>query len=447
MKRKSFLRLTSTLAVTPMIAPLQSLMPKEKLKNWAGNLTYSTDNISAPSTVETVSDLIKKTPRLKALGTRHCFNTIADSRHQFISSQQLNKVISLDEAAQTVTVGAGIKYGELAPLLHEKGFALHNLASLPHISVAGSCVTATHGSGVNNGNLATAIKAFEFVAADGTVHQLSAEKDGDLFRGAVVNLGAIGVMTKVALQLQKAFNMRQYVYEHLPVSELKENFDKIMSAGYSVSLFTDWQSDTINEVWIKSHENESTDFSKMDSFFGAKAAVKNMHPIADLSAENCTDQMGVPGPWYERLPHFKMGFTPSSGKELQAEYFVPYENAVDAILAIAQLGKKTGPHLFISELRSIAADDLWMSPCYNRKSVAIHFTWKQEWNDVQRLLPLVEKELSSFDCRPHWGKLFRLTPAQFSSRYERLNDFKSLVAKYDPAGKFKNDFLKNTILG
>jgi alditol oxidase len=241
--------------------------------------------------------------------------------------------------------------------------------------------------------------------------------------------------------------MRQYVYEHLPVAELKENFNKIMSAGYSVSLFTDWQSDTINEVWIKSHENESTDFSKIESFFGAKAAVKNMHPIADLSAENCTEQMGVAGPWYERLPHFKMGFTPSSGKELQAEYFVPYENAVDAILAIAQLGKKTGPHLFISEIRSIAADDLWMSPCYNRKSVAIHFTWKQEWNDVQRLLPLVEKELSSFDCRPHWGKLFRLTPAQFASRYEKLNDFKSLVAKYDPSGKFKNDFLKNTILG
>ncbi len=447
MKRKSFLRLSTTLAAAPMIAPIQDFLPKEKIKNWAGNLTYSTTNIISPATPEAVSAFVKKTSRLKALGTKHCFNTIADSKHQLVSSQQLNKVITLDETSQTVTVGAGIKYGELAPYLHEKGYALHNLASLPHISVAGSCVTATHGSGVNNGNLATAIRAFEFVAADGSIHQLSAEMNGDLFKGAVVNLGAIGVITKVTLQLQKAFNMRQYVYEHLPVKQLEQHFNEIMSAGYSVSLFTDWQSDTINEVWIKSHENETTDFSKMDTFFGAKAAVKNMHPIADLSAENCTEQMGVAGPWYERLPHFKMGFTPSSGKELQAEYFVPYENAVDAILAVAQLGKKTGPHLFISEIRSIAADDFWMSPAYQRKSVAIHFTWKQEWNDVQRLLPLVEKELSPFDCRPHWGKLFRLSAAELASRYEKINDFKSLVLKYDPEGKFRNDFLTKTIYG
>lgn len=428
-----------------MIAPLKSWIPAEKLKNWAGNLTYSTENITSPSTASDVSAFIKKTSRLKALGTRHCFNTIADSKHQFLSTQQLNKIIQIDETKKTVTVGAGIKYGELAPYLDGKGYALNNLASLPHISVAGSCVTATHGSGVNNGNLATAIRAFSFVAADGNEHQLSAERDGELFNGAVVNLGAIGVITNVTLQLQPAFKMRQYVFEHLPMNELKTQFEAIMSAGYSVSLFTDWQSDFINEVWIKSHENETTDFSAMNSFFGAGAAIKNMHPIAELSAENCTEQMGVPGPWYERLPHFKMGFTPSSGKELQAEYFVPFENAVDAIFAISKLGKQTGPHLFISEIRSIAADEFWMSPCYKRKSVAIHFTWKQEWNDVQRLLPIVEKELAAFNCRPHWGKLFRISPAMLASRYEKMNDFKSLVKKYDPQGKFRNDFLNKTI--
>lgn len=416
----------------------------EKLKNWAGNLEYSTSNIFYPKSVKEIQDLVKKTSKLRTLGTRHCFNTIADSKDNLISTKELNKVISLDANARTVTVEAGIKYGELCPYLDDKGFALHNLASLPHISVAGSCATATHGSGVRNGNLATAVIAMEFVAADGSVINLSKEKDGEEFLGAVVGLGAIGIVTKLTLAIQPKFMMRQYVYEHLPVSQLNDNFDKIMSAGYSVSLFTDWQTDSINEVWIKSRV-DGTNNHPPSEFYGAKIATKNLHPIAELSAENCTEQMGVPGPWYERMPHFKMGFTPSSGKELQAEYFIPRKNAVEAMLAISRLSKQIGPHLFISEIRTIAADNLWMSPCRNQESVAIHFTLKQEIPEVNRLLPFIEKELEPFNVRPHWGKLFTISAKQLASRYEKMADFKKLVASYDPNGKFRNDFLNQTI--
>jgi alditol oxidase len=311
--------------------------------------------------------------------------------------------------------------------------------------VAGSCATATHGSGVGNGNLATAIRALEFVAADGSVVKLSKEKDGDQFLGAVVNLGALGVVTKVTLAIQPTFAMRQYVYEQLTLEQLKANFDKIMSAGYSVSLFTDWQTDRINEVWIKSKMDDGSDFGNKPEFFGAKAATKNMHPIAEISAENCTEQMGVAGPWYERMPHFKMGFTPSSGTELQSEFFVPQTHALEAFLAVAKFGKQIGPHLFISEIRTIAADDLWMSPCRHQASVAIHFTWKQDWPAVSKLLPVIEKELEAFNARPHWGKLFTMSPKLLASRYEKLADFKKLAALYDPTGKFRNDFLNSTI--
>jgi xylitol oxidase len=266
-----------------------------------------------------------------------------------------------------------------------------------------------------------------------------------MFLAAVVGLGAIGVVTKVTLDLLPAFRMRQNVYEKLPMNQVSEHFEKIISAGYSVSLFTDWQTDTINEVWIKSLVDNSTDFNSMPEFFGAVAATRNMHPIAALSAENCTEQMGVPGPWYERLPHFKMGFTPSSGNELQSEYFVPRLHAVEAITAVKRLGDQIGPHLLITEIRSIAADKFWMSPCRNQDSVTIHFTWKPEWPAVSKLLPLIEKELSAFNARPHWGKLFTIPPKVLESRYEKIADFKKMVAGYDPEGKFRNDFLNLNI--
>lgn len=449
MKRKTFIKLSSAILATPFISSLNACTPeekKEKLKNWAGNLEYSTDNVFYPKSLEEVQELVKKQTQSKALGTKHCFNTIADSKYNLISTKEMNKVVSLDTAAKTVTVEGGIKYGELAPYLHEKGFALHNLASLPHISVGGSITTATHGSGVGNGNLASAVSALEIVIADGSIIQLSRAKDGEKFLGAVVGLGALGVITKVTLDIQPTFNVQQDVYEHLPMSQLKDNFEKIVSAGYSVSLFTDWQTDSINEVWIKSKvEQGEESLSMPDEFYGAKAATKNLHPIAELSAENCTEQMGVVGPWHERLPHFKMGFTPSSGKELQSEFFIPMSNAVEAIFAVAQLGKQIGPHLMITEIRTIAADNFWMSPCRGQASVAIHFTWKQEWDAVTKLLPSIEKALAPFNARPHWGKIFTISAETLAVRYEKLNDFKALAKSYDPTGKFINDFLNKNI--
>jgi xylitol oxidase len=396
--------------------------------NWAENLAYSTDRVHEAASVEQIRAVLKAHEKVKVLGTRHCFNSIADSRHNFLSLT--SREISIDANARTVTVDAGVTYGQLGPYLDREGFALHNLASLPHISIAGACSTATHGSGEKLGNLATAVSAIEMVAADGEVVKLAREY-------AAVGLGALGVITRVTLDIEPSFAVRQYVYEDLPLAQMADHFDEIQASGYSVSLFTDWQEQRVKELWIKDREG----FAAPREFFGAKLATRNLHPIGELSAENCTEQMGVPGPWYDRLPHFRMGFTPSAGKELQSEYFVARRNAVDAILAVERLRDEISPHLLISEIRTIAPDQLWMSPCYERSSVAIHFTWKPDWPGVSRVLPVIEKELAPFEPRPHWGKLFTMAPAELRSRYERLAEFRQLAAKYDPREKFRNDFL------
>ncbi|MFT4022155.1 MAG: D-arabinono-1,4-lactone oxidase [Flavihumibacter sp.] len=440
MNKRAFLKRCASFAPVPFVQQLPLLAQTGRLQNWAGNLTYSTNTISYPKTVAEAAAAIAQHEKLKILGTRHCFNTIADSRHRFISLQEI-KTMELNETAKTVRVGAGIRYGDLAPFLDGKGFALHNLASLPHISVAGAVGTATHGSGMAQGNLSTAVTALEFITASGEIVRLQ-KSDGDAFKTAVVHLGAIGAVSHAELEVQPRFDMRQFVFEHLPLAALTQHFREIMSAGYSVSLFTDWQQESINEVWVKERCDGAGTVGKETTFFGAKAATRNMHPIAALPAENCTAQMGVCGTWYERMPHFKMGFTPSSGKELQSEYFVPLEQAVPAILAIQRLGRQTGPHLFISEIRSIAADDLWMSPCYQRPSITIHFTWKQEWEAVRKLLPLIEKTLAPFHPRPHWGKLFTLPKETLAAEYPQLPAFRELVNRYDPRGKFRNDFLQ-----
>lgn len=440
MKKRTFLKATSLLTVGAVFPQLFSCKGKAAARtNWAGNLTYSTDNLFTPKTVEELRETIKKCKKVRGLGTAHCFNKIADSPENQISSAGFNRLISIDKEKKTVTVEAGIKYGEFCKQLDENGFALHNLASLPHISVGGACATATHGSGIKNGSLATAVSGIEFVNGKSEVINLTREKDGAEFLGAVVNLGALGIVTKITLDVQPTFKMKQIVYQNLPMAELEKNFEAIMSAGYSVSLFTDWTRKNVSEVWIKSKSDDLKEVAP--EFFGAKIATKNLHPIEALDAINCTEQMGVPGPWYERMPHFKMGFTPSSGKELQSEFFIPFENAYEGFMAIEKLNAKISPHLMITEVRAIAADDLLMSPFNGKTCVAFHFTWKQEIEAVTAIIPIIEEAIAPFNARPHWGKIFTMQPSLLQGRIKELPEFKALMTKHDPEGKFRNEFI------
>ena len=441
MKRKDFIKSSSLLVAGGVLTSNLSCDTKSKKgmrKNWAGNYTYKADGYYEPASVEELQQLVKKLDKQKALGSRHCFNDIADSPKNQISTRQLNKVMSVDTDKGTVTIQSGVRYGDFAAELDSKGYALHNLASLPHITVAGACSTATHGSGVALGNLATHVVAMEIVNPQGEIVKI--DRTHPEFLGYIVGLGALGIITTVTLELEKTFQVRQDVFQELPLASLEKHFDEIMLSGYSVSLFTNWLDQKISQVWIK-RRTDKTITELANDFFGAKAATRNLHPIVTMSAENCTDQMGVPGPWYNRLPHFKMGFVPSGGKELQSEFFVPHGNAVDAILALEKKKDLINPQLFISEIRTIAADELWMSPCYHQDSVAIHFTWKQNPDEVSKLIPMIENELAPYKMKPHWGKLFSVNPALLHERYEKYPDFLALTRKYDPDGKFRNHYL------
>ena len=394
--------------------------------NWAGSYSYRARELHRPASVAELQELLASRPRIRVLGSRHTFNDIADS-DELVALDALPDDIQVGDG--TVSFGAAVKYGDLARVLEREGLALHNLASLPHTTAAGAVATATHGSGDGNGNLATAVAALELVTSTGEIVR-ARRGDGD-FDGMVVALGALGAVTRVTLDAEPAYTVRQRVFEDMGWDTLFEHYDAITAAGYSVSVFTLW-GDT-SAVWVKSRDEGPAEL------FGATPAPVDRHPIPGIDPVNCTAQLGVPGPWWDRLPHFRMGFTPSAGEELQSEFLVPRAQAIPAIEAVRALAPCVRPLLQVTELRTIAADSLWMSPQYGGPTVGIHFTWRREPAAVEAVLAEVERALEPFAARPHWGKLFLSSPAHL---YERRGDFIALRERLDPRGAFRNAWLE-----
>lgn len=413
--------------------------------NWAGNVTFAAQKVTAPGSLGALRELVAASRRVRVLGSGHSFNDIADTSGVLLSPSALPDLFEIDGAARTVRVGASLRYAEVGRRLHEAGFALGNLASLPHISVAGSIATATHGSGDGNRNLSAAVAGLEIVTADGDLVALRRGDEG--FEGAVVGLGALGVVVAVTLDIVPAFDMRQYVYEELPFAALEEHFDDVFSSAYSVSLFTGWCGPAIDQVWIKRRADQDGDPPAGEDWFAARPAREPRHPVPGISATPCTEQLGVPGPWFARLPHFRPEFTPSSGVELQTEYLVPRARAVEALRAVDAIRDRVAPVLQISEIRTIAADDLWLSTAYGRDSVGIHFTWVKDLDGVLPVVAALEECLAPYEPRPHWGKVFTTAPEALPAVYPRLPDFQALRRRYDPAGKFTNAFLSRHLSG
>jgi len=415
-------------------------------RNWAGNYSYGAGAIHAPNTVEELRSRVAGATRIRALGSRHSFNALADSSGVLVSLSSLATEIAIDGPELSVTVSAGTKYGVLAAELARQGFALHNLASLPHISLAGAIATGTHGSGDGNGNLATAVLALDFVDANGEIRHVSRAHTPD-FAGYVVGLGALGILTRVTLRIEPSFTVAQHVYTGLPWDAVLSHFDEVTADAYSVSMFTDWRGDRLGQLWFKQRMGDGRRGGFPPSYRGGAAAVTGLHPLPGVSAANCTLQLGVPGSWSERLAHFRMDFTPSSGDEIQSEYLLPREHAVAAIMALRAMSPVISPLLQVSEIRTIAADDLWLSPSYGRESIGLHFTWVLDQPAVDAVLPLVEEALAPFQARPHWGKAFAMDAVDLAALYPKFDAFKALTEIVDPAGKFRNDFLARKVFG
>ena len=410
--------------------------------NWAGNYRYGATTLHRPETLEQLQDVVASAPRVRVLGSRHSFTAIADSA-ELVSLEALSTAdIVVGPDRRTVTVDAGIRYGELAGALAGEGLALHNLASLPHISVAGAVATATHGSGVSNGNLATAVAALDVVTSSGEVVR-AARGDAD-FDGMVVGLGALGAVNRITLDVEPAFQVQQRVFEGLPWETLYEHFDEITSCGYSVSLFTLFGPD-VDMVWVKSRTDVAG--APEGELFGAPEARTERHPIPGIDPPPATAPQGSPGQWSDRLPHIRMGFTPSNGDEIQSEYLGPRRHAVEMIETIRSLGDRIRPLLQTCEIRTIAADQLWLSTSYGEPTVAAHFTWAPARPAVEELLGELEARLLPLGARPHWGKLFLADATTIAARYERHADFVRLVERLDPRGAFGNAWLERHVLG
>ena len=405
--------------------------------NWAGNLTYRAVEVREPGSLGELSDIVARTPRVRPLGSRHSFSPIADTDGALVSLARMPHEIEVDTDAVTAPVSAGLRHGDLVPALDAAGFALANLASLPHISVAGAVQTGTHGSGDRIGSLATQVLGVEMVTADGEV--VSLRRGDPEFDGAVVGLGALGVVTHLTLQLEPAYEIAQTVYDGARWDDVLAGFDAITGAGDSVSLFTTWQdADTIDQVWVKARPGRANADAVLAA--GGREADGPRHPVPGVGPEPCTVQGGVPGPWHSRLPHFRLEFTPSAGAELQSEYLIDRRDVLAAIEALRALAPAIAPLLYVCEVREMAADDLWLSPAFGRETVGLHFTWRPDVAGVEGLLPRIEDALPE-SARPHWGKVFTMDADRIRSRYPRWDEFAALRARMDPRGRFTNDYL------
>ena len=406
--------------------------------NWAGNIAFGAPEFYRPASLGELRAVVARAGQVRVLGTGHAFNDMADSPDAQVSLAGLPPEVEVDSAAALVRVAAGLTYGDLASRLDRQRFAVRNLASLPHISVAGACATGTHGSGPANQNLSAAVTGLELVTADGDIVELN--RGDDAFGGAVVHLGALGAVTRLILELVPSFEVSQRVYEDLPLDVLDDHFGEIMAGGYSVSMFTDWRAPRLTQLWIKSLAEDGTPPVTEEPWFTATPAPAARNPVPGLPPANSTAQLGEPGPWFERLPHFRPEFTPSAGDELQTEYLLPAEHAVDAVHALQRAGDRIAPMLRIGEIRTIAGDELWLSPAYRQDSVAFHFTWLPDTAAVLPVVTLIEQQLAPFGPRPHWGKVFTTPASELAERYDRLPGFLALAGPYDPAGTVRDAY-------
>ncbi|MEU2209794.1 FAD-binding protein [Streptomyces hygroscopicus] len=409
--------------------------------NWAGNITFSAARLHHPDTADELRRIVGSADRVRVLGTGHSFNRIADTDGDLVSLDRLPHRVEIDPGKRTATVAAGMRYAQVAQALHAEGFALANLASLPHITVAGACATATHGSGSTQRCLAAAVAGLEIVGPGGELTRITRDDDPDRLNGAVVGLGGLGVVTAMTLDIEPAYDVAQWVWTGLPLDRLDDSFEEIFGAAYSVSVFTDWRSGE-GVVWLKCRTDLPGPPAPEEPWLGARPADRHHHPVPAMPPLHCTEQLGAPGPWHERLPHFRPDFTPSNGDELQSELLLPCEAASAAFAALRGLGERIAPVVQVSEVRTVAADELWLSPAYGRDSVAFHFTWLPDHEAVMEVVAAMEEELLPLGARPHWGKLTSATPERILSSYDRAADFARLLAGHDPAGKFRNAYLE-----
>ena len=410
-----------------------------RLTNWAGNVEFTPARFHEPTTVAELQALVAGADHVRALGTGHSFNAIAATPGDLVSLAHLPPVLDIDTTSRTVRVSGATRYGELGAALQRAGLALPNTGSLPHISVAGASATGTHGSGRSNPVLGGSVRSVTMVQADGRLVTVSRDSTAD-FDGYVLALGRLGLVTELLLDVVPTFDVAQTVVIDVPDDALAAQLVDILGAAYSVSVFTALVPDQ-NRVWLKDRVAAAGDRPHDDRRWGGRPATQPQHPIDGIDPASATEQLGVPGPWIARLPHFRLEFQPSAGDELQSEYLLPIDRAQVAWSALLEVGDIVRSPLLTCEIRSVAGDSMWLSPTQGVDSVAFHFTWRPDPTPVAAAIAAIEGQLAPYDARPHWGKVFAIPPDRLPALYPRLTDFRGLVTRHDPDGRFGNDLV------
>ncbi len=408
------------------------------IKNWARNLEFSAGEFLEINSISQLQEVINNSDKVKVLGTGHSFSPIADTSGSLISIKKLDPEIHIDSKMQTVSVSAGTSYAQLARYLEANGWALENLASLGEITVAGAIMTGTHGSGSSNTVLSNAVVEIEMILASGEKLLLN-QQNLEEFNGFIVSFGALAVFTRLKLKIVKSFSIKQIVYENITSKSVSEYFDEIFDNAYSVSYFNSWAKNSTGQIWMKFLSDKDTSTLPKNAF-GGNLAVANQHPVKVNDPSTCTEQMGAPGKWLYRLPHFKLDSSPASGDEVQTEYLVDRKYVKEYIEELSLIGDEIADKVYATEIRTIKADNLWLSGAYERPTVGFHFTWKKS-ADIETFLPKIEQILGQNGGRPHWGKLFSTNKNQLITRYPKFSNFQQLLKKYDPDGKFRNQFI------
>lgn len=408
------------------------------MKNWAGNLTFLAEEFIEIESIPQLQKIVEKSKKLKVLGTGHSFSEITDTNGTLISLKKIPPEIEIDPISKSVSVNAGTSYSVLSKYLESNGWALPNLASLGEITVAGAIMTGTHGSGSKNKVLSDSVIELQLVLASGDQLIIN-RQDFDDFAGFIVSFGSLGVVTRVKLRIIESFSMKQFVYENISISSVAKNFDEIFNSAYSVSYFGSWAENTTGQIWMKFLDQAEFPHLSPEAF-GGNLANSNQHPVKINDPSPCTEQMGVTGKWLYRLPHFKLDSSAASGDEVQTEYLVDRNYVNEYIAGLSAIGNEISPRVYATEIRTMAADDLWLSGAYARDTVGFHFTWKKS-KELASFLPKIEEVLGKHQGRPHWGKLFSTSKEQIITRYPRYQDFKNLLNRYDSNGKFSNNFI------
>jgi xylitol oxidase len=405
--------------------------------NWSGNVDLSAATFHQPRTVAEAQRIVAASGAVRAVGAGHTFNQLVVTGGDLISLEHLPRRVEVAADRTTVTVDAGIRYGELAPALDAEGLALANMASLPFFTVVGACATGTHGSGDTNRGLAAAVRGLELITASGDLGIVDDGDDPDTVAAMAVGLGAFGLVTSLTLAVEPRYEMAQTIDVDVPLGATIDRLDEVMASAYSVSLFTNWLGDSIHSLWRKYRLDELQAPRPEVLELGGTSATA---PLVDYH----TAAAMAPGPWYERLPHVRWDRPDAPRPQLQSEWFVARRHGPDALRAMVALGPRVAPAMtggVLAEIRSVAADDPWLSP-FAEDTLALHFSWASDPGLCAPVIPLIEEALTPFEPRPHWGKLYTMAAEDIRSRYPRFDDWARLVAAYDPTGTFANDHVR-----